>query len=112
MIGGRVIGGRSTGGSVIGGRSTGGTSTGRSGAVTGGRSIAGAVIGGTLLSGGSGTVVGAFIGALFLGILKDGLILQGVNANYLLFYSGLAIVVAMTANVFVGRARRGHTGLG
>ena len=74
--------------------------------------IAGAVIGGTLLSGGSGTVVGALIGALFLGILKDGLILQGVNANYLLFYSGLAIVVAMTANVFVGRARRGHTGIG
>ena len=74
--------------------------------------IAAAVIGGTLLSGGSGTVVGAFIGALFLGMLKDGLILQGVNANYLLFYSGLAIIVAMTANVFVGRARRGHTGLG
>jgi simple sugar transport system permease protein len=74
--------------------------------------IAAAVIGGTLLSGGSGTVVGALIGALFLGILKDGLILQGVNANYLLFYSGLAIIVAMTANVFVGRVRRGHAGGG
>jgi simple sugar transport system permease protein len=74
--------------------------------------IAGAVIGGTLLTGGSGTVVGAFIGALFLGILKDGLILQGVNANYLLFYTGLAIVIAMTANVYVGRARRGHAGSG
>jgi simple sugar transport system permease protein len=74
--------------------------------------IAGAVIGGTLLSGGSGTVVGAFIGALFLGILKDGLILQGVNANYLLFYTGLAIIVAMTANVYVGRVRRGHSGGG
>jgi simple sugar transport system permease protein len=72
--------------------------------------IAGAVIGGTLLSGGSGTVVGALIGALFLGILKDGLILQGVNANYLLFYTGLAIIVAMTANVYVGRVRRGHGG--
>jgi simple sugar transport system permease protein len=71
--------------------------------------IAGAVIGGTLLAGGSGTVVGALIGALFLGILKDGLILQGVNANYLLFYTGIAIVVAMTANVFVARARRGHS---
>jgi simple sugar transport system permease protein len=74
--------------------------------------IAAAVIGGTLLSGGSGTVAGAFIGALFLGILKDGLILQGVNANYLLFYSGLAIVIAMTANVFVARARRGNSGFG
>ncbi len=70
--------------------------------------VAAGVIGGTLLTGGSGTVVGALIGALFLGILKDGLILQGVNANYLLFYTGLAIIVAMTANVYVGRVRRGH----
>ena len=74
--------------------------------------IAGAVIGGTLLSGGSGTVVGAFIGALFLGILQDGLILQGVDANYKLLYTGLAIIVAMTANVYVGRVRRGHSGSG
>jgi simple sugar transport system permease protein len=72
--------------------------------------IAAAVIGGTLLTGGSGTVVGALIGALFLGILKDGLILQGVQANYLLFYTGLAVIIAMTANVFVGRARRGSGG--
>jgi simple sugar transport system permease protein len=73
--------------------------------------IAAAVIGGTLLAGGSGTVVGALIGALFLGILKDGLILQGVNANYLLFYTGLAIVLAMSINVYVQRLRRGaHSG--
>jgi simple sugar transport system permease protein len=70
--------------------------------------VAAAVIGGTLLTGGSGTIVGALIGALFLGILKDGLILQGVNANYLLFYTGLAIIVAMTVNVNVQRARRGR----
>jgi simple sugar transport system permease protein len=74
--------------------------------------VAAAVIGGTLLTGGSGTVVGALIGALFLGILKDGLILQGVQANYLLFYTGLAVIIAMAANVYVGRARRGHTGGG
>src|SRR5438270_858398 len=70
--------------------------------------VAAGVIGGTLLTGGSGTIVGALIGALFLGILKDGLILQGVNANYLLFYTGLAIIVAMTVNVYVQRARRGQ----
>ncbi len=74
--------------------------------------VAAAVIGGTLLTGGSGTVVGALIGALFLGILQDGLILQGVNANYKLFYLGLAVIVAMAANVYVGRVRRGHTGSG
>jgi simple sugar transport system permease protein len=73
--------------------------------------IAAAVIGGTLLAGGSGTVVGALIGALFLGILKDGLILQGVSANYLLFYTGLAILAAMSINVYVQRLRRGtHRG--
>ena len=74
--------------------------------------VAAGVIGGTLLTGGSGTIVGALIGALFLGVLKDGLVLQGVNADYLLFYTGLAIIVAMTANVYVGRARRGHVGSG
>jgi simple sugar transport system permease protein len=71
--------------------------------------ISAAVIGGTLLVGGSGTVVGALIGALFLGILQDGLIIEGVNADYLSFYQGLAILVAMAANVYVGRVRTGAT---
>jgi simple sugar transport system permease protein len=69
--------------------------------------ISAAVIGGTLLIGGSGTVVGALIGALFLGILQDGLIIKGVNADYLSFYQGLAILIAMAANVYVGRVRKG-----
>jgi simple sugar transport system permease protein len=69
--------------------------------------IAAAVIGGTLLVGGSGTVVGGLIGALLLGILNDGLILQGVNADYLSFYLGLAIIVAMAANTYISRMRTG-----
>jgi simple sugar transport system permease protein len=73
--------------------------------------ISAAVIGGTLLAGGSGTVVGALIGALFLGVLHDGLVIQGVNADYLDFYLGLAIVFAMVINIYVGRVRRG-SGLG
>ncbi len=73
--------------------------------------ISAAVIGGTLLAGGSGTVVGALIGALFLGILHDGLVLQGVNANYLALYLGLAIILAMVINTYVARVRTG-SGLG
>jgi simple sugar transport system permease protein len=69
--------------------------------------IAAAVIGGTLLAGGSGTVVGALIGALLLGILNNGLIIEGVNADYLNFYLGLAIIIAMAANTYVGRVRTG-----
>jgi simple sugar transport system permease protein len=73
--------------------------------------IAAAVIGGTLLAGGSGTVIGAMIGALFLGVLEDGLAIKGVNADYLLFYLGLAILLAMAVNVYVGRTRR-RSGVG
>jgi simple sugar transport system permease protein len=73
--------------------------------------IASAVIGGTLLAGGSGTIVGALFGALFLGVLQDGLALKGVNANYLDFYLGLAILLAMGINVYVGRTRR-RSGVG
>ncbi len=69
--------------------------------------IAAAVIGGTLLVGGSGTVVGALIGALFLGILYDGLAFKGVNSNYVDLYLGVAILVAMIINVYVARVRSG-----
>jgi simple sugar transport system permease protein len=70
-------------------------------------SVASVIIGGTLMTGGEGTVIGALIGALFLGILNDGLILKGVSSNYLDLYLGIAILVAMAINVYVGRVRRG-----
>jgi simple sugar transport system permease protein len=71
------------------------------------RAVSAAVIGGTLLLGGEGTAIGALFGALFLGILRDGLVLQGVNADYLDFILGVAILAAMIINVYVGRVRRG-----
>jgi simple sugar transport system permease protein len=71
------------------------------------QAIAAAVIGGTLLRGGAGTVVGALLGAVFLGILHDGLILKGVSANYLDLYLGIAILIAMTVNTIVSRVRTG-----
>jgi simple sugar transport system permease protein len=71
------------------------------------QAIAAAVIGGTLLQGGSGTVIGALIGALFLGILQEGLNIKGVSANYFLFYLGLAVLIAMAFNTYVSRVRTG-----
>jgi simple sugar transport system permease protein len=71
------------------------------------RAVSAAVIGGTLLAGGEGTAIGALVGALFLGILRDGLTLEGVNADYLDFILGVAILAAMVINVYVGRVRRG-----
>jgi simple sugar transport system permease protein len=71
------------------------------------RAVSAAVIGGTLLIGGQGTAIGALFGALFLGILRDGLTLEGVNADYLDFILGVAILAAMVINIYVGRVRKG-----
>jgi simple sugar transport system permease protein len=75
------------------------------------RAVSAAVIGGTLLAGGEGTAIGALIGAIFLGVLRDGLTLEGVNADYLDFILGVAILVAMVINVYVARVRKG-SGIG
>jgi simple sugar transport system permease protein len=69
--------------------------------------VAAAIIGGTLMTGGDGTVIGALIGALFVGILQDGLIIKGVSANYYFFYLGIAVIIAMSLNVVVQRVRLG-----
>ncbi len=61
--------------------------------------IASAVIGGTLLTGGSGTVIGALVGALALGILQDGFTLNGVSAFTFDMILGAAILLTMAFNV-------------
>lgn len=68
--------------------------------------IAGAVIGGTALAGGSGTIVGAFLGAFVLSVLTDGFNLIGISANPVNIIFGAAILVAMIANVQLARLRR------
>jgi simple sugar transport system permease protein len=68
--------------------------------------ISAAVIGGTALAGGSGTIIGAFLGALVLAILLNGFNLIGVNANPMFIVQGVAILVAMIANVYLSRLRR------
>ena len=55
--------------------------------------IASSVIGGTLLTGGSGTIIGAFLGAVVLGLLKDGFTLSGVSAYTFDMILGGAILI-------------------
>lgn len=69
--------------------------------------VAAVIIGGTLMTGGEGTIIGALIGALFLGILQDGLVIKGVSASYEDLYVGIAIIIAMIIYVLVRRVRRG-----
>ncbi len=69
--------------------------------------VSAAVIGGTALAGGSGTVVGAFLGALVLAVLQNGMNLIGVSAYPYYLILGAAILVSMVANVYLSRLRRG-----
>ncbi len=57
--------------------------------------IAAAVIGGISLSGGRGTVLGAIIGSLLMGILRNGLVLLNVSAYWQQVAIGLVIVLAV-----------------
>ncbi|MGH3025460.1 MAG: ABC transporter permease, partial [Gaiellaceae bacterium] len=57
------------------------------------------VIGGTALTGGRGTVIGALIGAILIGILEDGLTLVGVSTNDFYVWVGVVIIFAMALNV-------------
>jgi ribose transport system permease protein len=70
--------------------------------------IAAAVIGGTALQGGSGTVLGALLGALIIAVIQSGLIQFGVGANWSIFATGGVIIgaVALDAAVKRQRARR------
>ena len=72
--------------------------------------IASAVIGGTLLTGGSGTIIGAFLGAVVLGILKDGFTLIGVSAYTFDMILGGAILITMLINVRLSHLRAAGRG--
>jgi len=68
-------------------------------------SVAAAVIGGTAMLGGSGTMIGAFLGAAVLAVLTNGFNVIGVSAYPLQIFFGGAILIAMIANVQFARLR-------
>lgn len=68
-------------------------------------SITAVVIGGTSLFGGRGTVVGTLVGALIVGIIRNGLTLIGVDALWQTFATG-AIVISAAAVDQATRRRR------
>ena len=53
------------------------------------------VIGGTSLFGGRGSIVGTLIGALIVGVFRNGLALFGVDVLWQEFAVGLLIIVAV-----------------
>jgi ribose/xylose/arabinose/galactoside ABC-type transport system permease subunit len=57
--------------------------------------ITSVILGGAALSGGRGTIIGALVGSLVIGILNNGLVLLGVDASVQLAVKGLIIWAAV-----------------
>ncbi|MBV8816774.1 MAG: ABC transporter permease, partial [Acidobacteriaceae bacterium] len=64
-------------------------------------SLAAAVIGGVSVTGGSGTVIGAALGALVLATIDNGLVLLGIPEFWRMFVQGSSIVAAAAVDVFI-----------
>jgi ribose transport system permease protein len=58
--------------------------------------IAAVVIGGTRLFGGSGSVIGALVGSLIMGLLNNGLILSGLSSSEQLIAQGVLLLLAIS----------------
>jgi rhamnose transport system permease protein len=65
--------------------------------------VAAVVVGGVNIFGGSGTVVGAAIGAYFLGFVANALILVGLSQFWLQAIYGVVILVAVSADLLISR---------
>jgi ribose/xylose/arabinose/galactoside ABC-type transport system permease subunit len=68
--------------------------------------IAATVIGGTSLLGGEGTLMGALIGALIMGVLRNGLNLLNVSSFFQQVVIGVVIIVAVLIDMSLKRRRR------
>lgn len=68
--------------------------------------IAAVVIGGTSLFGGVGTVVGTVIGALLIGVLRNGLVLLNVSSFVQQIVIGVILVLAVALDQFAAGRRQ------
>jgi len=63
--------------------------------------IVAAVVGGVLLTGGYGSAIGAMFGALVFGIVEEGIVFAGVNAEWYKAVIGLILLLAVLLNSYV-----------
>ncbi len=65
------------------------------------RAIIAVVIGGTLLTGGYGSAIGAVFGALIFGMVRQGIVMTGVDADWFQVFLGAMLVIAVVFNNYV-----------
>ncbi|THV42520.1 ABC transporter permease [Glycomyces buryatensis] len=69
-------------------------------------SITAVVIGGTSLFGGRGTVWGTLLGALIVGVFRNGLALAGLDVLWQTFAVGVLIIAAVSIDQWIRKARK------
>ena len=69
-------------------------------------SITAVVIGGTSLFGGRGTVWGTLLGALIVGVFRNGLSLAGLDVLYQTLAVGVLIIVAVSLDQWIRKVRK------
>ncbi|MEO1989739.1 MAG: ABC transporter permease [Martelella sp.] len=67
--------------------------------------VAACVIGGISIAGGAGTAIGAVLGALFLGIIKNALPVIDVSPFWQMAISGAVIIIAVAVNARSSRVK-------
>jgi simple sugar transport system permease protein len=59
------------------------------------------VVGGTLLTGGYGSAIGSVFGALIFGMVRQGIVFAGVDADWYQVFLGVMLLVAVLLNRYV-----------
>ena len=67
--------------------------------------ITAAIIGGTSLSGGEGSLLGTILGALFMGVLANGIVHMNISPYWERIIIGLVVVLAVVIDVLRSRKR-------
>ncbi len=67
------------------------------------QAIIAAVIGGNLLTGGYGSAIGAILGALIIGMVRQGVVFAGVSADWFLVFMGAMLIIAVLINNYIRR---------
>jgi fructose transport system permease protein len=60
--------------------------------------ITAVVLGGTSLFGGRGVILGTLVGAVIVGVLRNGLTLMGVSSVYQVLVTGILVILAVAVD--------------
>jgi fructose transport system permease protein len=60
--------------------------------------ITAVVLGGTSLFGGRGIILGTLVGALIVGVFRNGLTLMGVSSVYQILVTGILVILAVATD--------------